>query len=311
MGEFRGDEYHTHEGRLMGCIIREIVQVETVPRARVSNRGASASRPGQPVQRDYELNETLVHWRLQRSAVLRPGMISFIHSEGGHSYRAKFIQSISHDSMRIVPLQLSGSPGNIQVSADQSAATTWNAQEVNSQESLESLGQLGVWQGPMVLVAVTTGAAVIVGFGPGAAVVGLGAPAATSTLTMSILQSAIANALSSFVWANFPALVQASREGNVGRFWQSNSYSFGDTLRQGLISGATNAVTAGLFHTPSGTVGFDAFLRHILGRVGNALASVLQSLIGEATNPSRPSEETIRSRIMSDFIVNITYRMLG
>jgi len=242
---------------------------------------------------------------------LRPGMISFLHDEGRGGYRAVFKNSIFHDRMMDTRLHLSGAPTNFQVRAE-GGETTWGVQEVNVQESLESLGQLSSWQGPMTLVALGTGAAMIVGFGPAAGVVGLGAPPASSTLSMTILNSALSNALVTFIHQNYQQMFAARESGQVAHYWQANGSSFREILRATLISGATNAVTGGLFRTPEGSVGFDAFLRHILGRVGNAFASVLQTVITERTAPDPPpSPATIRTRIGTDLIINLTYRMLG
>lgn len=330
MGRIVNGEYCTEGGRGMACLVREVIQVPPQPRARVGMAPARLSRSPRGMVLEHERGmDMMVRWSARRNSVMRRGMISFIHSEGRNWSRGVFIRDISANAMRVTRVHFRGvgisGCANVDV---ESSTMVWDLHEANLQESFELLGQLGRWRGPLTFVALSTAAALLLGFGPAAGTMGLGVSGlggASVSLTTTMLINALSSALTTFIHQHYLAMVQAicpsegttarrpCTEAGAARFWESNGYSFRDILRQSLISGVGSGITSGVIRTPQGSQGFEAFLAHVVGRTGNAFFGVIQNLLEYATrNPGQiPTEQQIRAELLQSLIRDLSLRLLG
>lgn len=327
MGQIRDGAFYTEGGRPMSYLIRESFQVPPQPVARLERSSARLTRGpatggGDPrgslgLVRRREV-ERMARFSVRESSTLRPRMISFLHEEGSRRHRGYFIRDISDRALHVTRVRLDnvGGPGPVSMSAE-SQVRSWGAYEASLQESFELLGQLGRWRVPLTIVAVSAAAALLLGFGPAATVTGLGVSeigGAAVSLTTRMLMDAIASALGTFIQQNYAAMEREARtETGAARFWESRRYSFTDVLRQALISGVGSGITSGIIRTPDGSRGFEAFLAHVVGRVGNAFAGVLQNLFEIATrDPGRmPTEEQIRAEVLQSLRRDLSMRIIN
>jgi hypothetical protein len=179
-----------------------------------------------------------------------------------------------------------------------------------------------------IVVAIGTGVAMSVGFGPAAGAAGLGSglnttagAAAASYATGSYAGDLAANAAVSFIASGATTLLQQSfaemtrdqrDQGRIDtRFWENNPGVVRRLVGRSLVAGAFNAGTSfipgGSFNGRNPAVGPNATMREatlqISNRLCNNMAGVAQSVAQDAAGGTDPNWDSIRDGLVNDAVM--------